>query len=116
MTLEKIIKTLDLKVLTSDADFSLVTPTTGYTSDMLSRVMACAPHDGALWVTLQSHGNIVAVGAVLGLSAIIITEGEVPDAETVAKADALNITLLSTKHPTFYVVGKLWELGLRDEQ
>ena len=51
---------------------------------------------------------------VLGLSAIIVTEGEIPDEETIAKADEMGITLLSTDRPTFYVVGNLWRLGLRD--
>jgi hypothetical protein len=114
MTLERIIEELGLKVLTEPKDFGQVAPISGYASDMLSRVMTCAPRDGALWVTLQSHGNIVAVGAVLGLSAIIITEGEVPDQDTIAKANRMNITLLSTDKPTFYVVGNLWRLGLRD--
>jgi hypothetical protein len=97
MTLKQIIEELNLKLLTAARDFSRTTPTAGYASDMLSRVMACAPRDGALWVTLQSHANIVAVGAVLGLSAI-------------------SITLLATDRPTFYVVGNLWHLGLRDDQ
>ena len=114
MTLEEIIEKLDLKLLTKATDFSRVTPTAGYASDMLSRVMARAPRDGALWVTLQAHGNIVAVGAVLGLSAIIVTEGETPDQETIAKADEMGITLLATNKPTFYVVGHLWRLDLRD--
>jgi predicted transcriptional regulator len=112
MTLAQIIEKLNLKVLTVEKDFNAITPTAGYASDMLSRVMACAPRDGALWVTLQSHGNIVAVGAVLGLSAIVITEGEKPDQETVAKADEMGITLLSTGKPTFEVVGRLWSMGL----
>ena len=113
MTLEKIIQELGLEILTDARDFDAIVPTSGYASDMLSRVMACAPHDGAIWVTLQSHGNIVAVGAVLGLSAIIITEGEVPDRETVAKANEIGITLLSTTRPTFEVVGRLWGIGVR---
>jgi hypothetical protein len=113
MTLAHIIKKLNMKMLTAGKDFEAITPTAGYASDMLSRVMACAPRDGALWVTLQSHGNIVAVGAVLGLSAIIITEGEKPDQETVAKANEMGITLLATERPTFEVVGRLWSMGLR---
>lgn len=116
MTLEQIIEELDLTLLTVERDFSRITPVAGYASDMLSRVMACAPRDGALWVTLQAHGNIVAVGAVLGLSAIIVTEGETPDQDTIAKANEIGITLLATKEPTFSVVGNLWRLGLQHDQ
>ncbi|UCC85905.1 MAG: hypothetical protein JSV81_13710, partial [Anaerolineales bacterium] len=106
---------LDLKVLTKPKDFGSTTPVTGYASDMLSRVMARAPRDGTLWVTLQSHANIVAVGAVLGLSAVIITEGEMPDHATIARANEVGITLLTTDKPTFNVVGNLWRLGIRDD-
>ncbi|HYL79765.1 MAG TPA: DRTGG domain-containing protein [Candidatus Acidoferrum sp.] len=114
MTLEQIMKELDLTLLTENLDLGQRRPTAGYASDMLSRVMAHAPRDGALWVTLQCHANIVAVGAVLGLSAIIITEGESPDAATIAKAKEMGVPLLATSRPTFHVVGQLWRLGLRE--
>jgi hypothetical protein len=75
--------------------------------------MAGAQH-GALWVTLQSHANIVAVAALLELSAIVITEGSTPDAETIAKAKEENVTLLLTDKPIFHIAGNLWQMGLRD--
>ncbi len=112
MTLQEIVDNLDLTLLTDKKDFSRVTPASGYTSDLLSCVMAGAQH-GGIWVTLQAHANIVAVGALLELSAIIITEGAMPDEDTIAKANEEGMTLLSTSRPTFHVVGKLWELGLR---
>ena len=68
-----------------------------------------------VWVTLQAHGNIVAVAALLELSAVIITEGAMPDPATVNRANEEGITLLSTPEFTYPVVGKLWEMGLRDE-
>jgi imidazolonepropionase-like amidohydrolase len=113
MTLQEIIDNLGLTLLTDKKDFGRVVPASGYTSDLLSCVMAGAQH-GGIWVTLQAHANIVAVGALLELSAIIITEGAMPDQDTVDKANEEGITLLSTSRPTFHVVGKLWESGLRD--
>lgn len=113
MTLQEIIDQLNLTVLTDKKDFNQVVPSSGYTSDLLSCVMAGAKHQ-AVWVTLQSHANIVAVGALLDLSAIIVTEGAMPDQATIAKANEENIPLLSTEKPSFYVVGRLWELGLRE--
>ncbi len=115
MTLADIVKELGLELLTEPRDLATRKPTAVYVSDMLSRVMAHAPRDGALWVTLQSHANLVAVGAVLGLSAIIISEGERPDPPTIAKANEMGICLLATAKSTFYVAGHLWRLGLRDE-
>lgn len=112
MNLQEIITDLDLKVFTGDKDFSSITPTCGYSSDLLSCVMAGAPHK-SLWVTLQAHSNIVAVATLLELSAVIITEGATPDEATIAKANEEDVLLLGTDKPSFHVVGKLWDLGLR---
>jgi predicted transcriptional regulator len=113
MTLQDIIDQLDLKLLTDQKGFDQITPSSGYTSDLLSCVMAGARHRG-IWITLQAHSNVVAIGALLELSAIIITEGATPDLDTIAKANEEGVTLLVTDKPTFYVAGKLWELGLRE--
>lgn len=113
MTLDKIIKELGLKVLTEEKDFSKVTPSHGYVSDMLSCVMTGAKNK-SIWVTLQAHNNIVAVGLLLDVAAILITENVQPDADTIQKANEEGVTLLSCEKNSFYAVGKLWELGLKD--
>ncbi len=113
MTLDEIVNQLGLTVLTNQPDLGEVVPTVGYASDLLSCVMAGAKHH-AIWVTLQAHANIVAVAALLELSAVIITENAQPDKATLAKANLEGVTLLSTDKPTFYVAGKLWEMGLRE--
>jgi len=113
MTLQEIIEQLDLTLLTEKKDFDRVIPSSGYASDLLSCAMAGARKQ-AIWVTLQMHGNIVAVGALLELSAVVITEGATPEAETIAKANDEGITLLITNKSTYYVCGRLWEMGLRD--
>lgn len=112
-TLDEIIKQLNLKVLTAPKDFKSITPTSGYTSDLLSCVMSGAKNQG-IWITLQAHVNIVAVAALLEQAAVIITEGAIPDQTTITKANEQGITLLSTKENSFYITGKLWEFGLRN--
>jgi hypothetical protein len=112
MTLQEIITQLELTVLTQSKEFAKITPSRGYASDLLSCVIAKAQRQ-AVWVTLQAHLNIVAVAALLDLSAIIITEGALPDSETIAKANEEGITLLSTDKTTFEIVGHLWEGGVR---
>lgn len=111
-TLETIINELELTVLTRPGDFAHVVPSAGYTADLLSCVMANAAHQG-IWITLQAHNNIVAVAALLELSAVIITEGAMPDIATIEKANEEGVTLLSTAKSSFYISGKLWEMGLR---
>ncbi len=112
MSLQEIIEKLNLKVLTEALKFDHIEPSGGYASDLLSCVMAGA-QNGHVWLTLQAHANIVAVAALLELSAIIITENAQPDAATISKANEQGIILLSTPDPTYIVCGQLWELGLR---
>jgi len=113
MNLQQIIDQLDLTVLTDSRDFASITPTGGYSSDLLSCVMAGAKK-GHVWITLQAHLNIVAVAALNELAAIIITENAQPDAASIAKANQQGVILLSTSQPTYEINGKLWEMGLRD--
>ena len=113
MTLQEIINSLNLRLLTTPKNFSQIQPSGGYASDLLSCVMAGAQHQG-IWVTLQAHINIVAVAALLDLAAVIITENAMPDEATIARANTEGITLLATSMPTFGIVGRLWEMGLRE--
>jgi len=111
MTLERIVDELSLSV--QAAGNKLDTRVTGgYASDLLSCVMAKA-RKGNVWVTLQSHLNVVAVAALLQLAGIIITEGMSPDAATLEKANEEGIPILTTSQTTFAVVGQLAALGIQ---
>jgi hypothetical protein len=114
MDLQQIIDRLNLTVLTDLRDFTTIQPVGGYTSDLLSCVMAGAKSN-YLWITLQSHLNIVAVAALLEVAAIIITEGAQPDPATISKANEQGVILLSTSKLTYEVDGKLWEMGIQSE-
>lgn len=83
----------------------------GYASDLLSCVMAGAKA-GNVWATLQAHPNVVAVASLLDLAAVIITEGIVPDSETVHKAQEEAVNLLTTPKDTYTVVSELSALGI----
>jgi len=111
MTLQEIVSLLDLKIVNEGKSLETIEPTGGYASDLLSCVMAGAKQ-GFVWVTLQAHLNIIAVAALLDLSAIIITEGAQPDPVTLAKAQEQSVTLLWTEMTTYEIVGRLWELGI----
>jgi hypothetical protein len=112
LTLNEIIRKLDLTVLTETNDFAEIPIKSGYCSDLLSCVMTGAEPEG-LWITLMAHSNIVAVAALLDLSAIIITEDAQPDQETIEKANTKGVIMLSTPDPNYEIVGRLWELGLK---
>jgi hypothetical protein len=110
MNLQQIIEKLDLKVITTPKNLAFY-PTGGYASDLLSCVMA-GSKPGYLWVTLQSHINIIAVASLTDTCAIIITENSQPEPDVIAKAIEQGVTLLGTPENTYNVVGKLWEMGV----
>ncbi|MBI5950805.1 MAG: serine kinase [Chloroflexi bacterium] len=114
MNLQEIIEQLDLTVLTEPRDFASIKPDGGYTSDLLSCVMAGAKGN-YLWITLQSHLNIVAVAALLEVAAVIITENAQPDPATIAKANEQGVILLSTSKLTYEIDGRLWEMGIHTQ-
>jgi hypothetical protein len=84
----------------------------GYASDLLSCVMASAKADN-VWVTLQSHPNVIAVASLLELGAVIITEGIEPDKQTTQQAQDKAVNVLKTTRDTFWVVTELAALGVR---
>jgi len=113
ISLKKIVKELNLEVASTAG--TLDRPVVGgYAADLLSCAMNRAKKD-FVWVTLQSHLNVVAVASLLGLAAVIITEGNRPDGETIARAEAEGVILLLTPQTTFSVVGELASLGVRGE-
>jgi len=108
MKLKGIIDSLSLDVLT-DVDDKEVTGV--YISDMLSDVMSNAKA-GNLWVTIQTHKNIVAAANLIDISAVIVTQGiEVP-AETIELANRYDVVILGTKDSTFALSGKLYQAGI----
>ena len=83
-----------------------------YISDLLSDVLAHA-QPGVLWVTIQTHRNVVSVAAMKDIAAVLFTCGRQPDAATVAEADEAGIILLSSPLSTHQAAGNLWEAGMR---
>ena len=83
-----------------------------YISDLLSDVLAHA-QPGVLWVTIQTHRNVVSVAAMKDIAAVLLTCGRKPDPAIVAEAVEEGIVLLSTPLTTYQAAGKLWEAGLR---
>ncbi|MCE5347788.1 MAG: serine kinase [Bacteroidales bacterium] len=108
MKITDIIKALNLKVISGQNGLTNEIKG-GYVSDLLSDVMGNAK-EGEVWITLQTHQNIIAIASLKDLSAIIIVKGSVPEADTIAKSNTENIPVLSTDQDTFSIAGRLFEL------
>ncbi|HEY8345424.1 MAG TPA: serine kinase [Bacillota bacterium] len=81
----------------------------GYVSDLLSDVAGHA-QEGQIWLTIQTHVNVVAVALLRNLAAILFTAGAIPGRETIKKAKEEGIVLLGTDLPTFEAGGRLYLL------
>lgn len=111
MELREIIEKLKLKVLNA-GEFDTVVEIKGcYIGDLLSNVMAHA-QSGNVWLTVQTHQNVVAVAQLLNLGAIIFVEGHLPQEDTIEKAGKERIPLLSTEKSAFELAGGLYMMGI----
>lgn len=88
---------------------------TGYASDLLSDVLANSI-EGDLWVTRQTHLNIVAIAVMRDLSGILLVNGAQPDSDTVEKAAEKMVPIFRTPLPTFEIVGRLYQMGVSGER
>ena len=85
-----------------------------YVSDLLSDVMGFA-RENQVWITLQTHRNVIAIASLKDLAAVILVKGLQPDAETLKHSEEEGIPLLGTEMDTFKMAGKLYaELNARN--
>lgn len=108
MKIKDLIEQLDLKVFTQNGDTDREI-TGGYTSDLLSDVMGHVD-EGMIWITIQTHPNILAVASLKELAAVLIVNGAVPGEETVEKGNSEEILLLGTSLSAFEISGKIYRL------
>jgi predicted transcriptional regulator len=108
MTVNDIVTALGLKVLSGNN--GLGNPITGgYTSDLLSDVMGHSDQ-GNIWITLQTHKNVMAIASLKDLAAIIIVKGFKPENDTIIKSNEEGIPILGTDLEAFEISGKVYNL------
>ena len=83
----------------------------GYAGDLMSDVIANA-EEGSVWVTMQTHVNIVAVAAMKELAGIILVNAREPQQDTVTKGEEKKVPILVSRLPAFELIGRLYRLGI----
>jgi predicted transcriptional regulator len=106
MTVADIVKEFGLEVYSGKEGLSREV-NGGYVSDLLSDVMGNAS-DGNVWITMQTHKNIIAVASLRDLAAVICVKGWKPDADTIEASEIECIPILGTCEKTFEMSGKLF--------
>jgi predicted transcriptional regulator len=82
-----------------------------FISDMVSDVMAGA-QAGNVWVTVQTHKNIVAAANLVDIPAIVVVRGKKVPEDTLGMADRVGVTVFSTDLDSFRVAVILYEGGI----
>lgn len=108
MTVKDIVDALNLKVFSGEAGLNKQV-TGGYTSDLLSDVMGNA-QAGNVWITLQTHVNVMAVATLKDISAVILVKGLEPEANTLVQSNNEEIPILGTNLQAFEISGQLYNL------
>ncbi|OHD66414.1 MAG: serine kinase [Spirochaetes bacterium RBG_13_51_14] len=111
MKLRELIELYNLE-LKSTAESLDADVTRAYAGDILSDVMAHAT-EGSLWITLQTHANIVPVALLKSLAGIVLVNGGQPENDTLAKANNEKVPILTTRLTAFEIIGRLYKLGIR---
>ncbi|MDI6601984.1 MAG: DRTGG domain-containing protein [Thermoanaerobacteraceae bacterium] len=110
MKVSEIANTLNLKLLSGagglDKEVNDV-----YICDLLSFVMSHAS-ENSLWITVQTHINIVAIAVLIGISCIVIPESISVDEDTLLRAEKESIPIFTTPYTAYQLACRLRELGI----
>ena len=108
MNLKEIIEKLSLVALTNieNKEVSGV-----FISDMLSDIMSSA-ETGNIWLTVQTHKNVVSAANLIDIAAVIVTNGKKVPEDTIELANRFHVIILSSPLSSFQLASKLVDAGL----
>ena len=112
MKLSDVIVELDLQVMNKKPIRDDKIIESAYVCDLLSQVLAGAKSD-SIWITVQSHMNIIGVAVMASISAIIVCEGHDIPGNVIEKADEEHVALFTSNDNAFMLSGKLYGHGIR---
>lgn len=110
MKISQIIRELDLELISGEK--GLTREVNGvYSGDLLSVVMANAK-EKQIWLTVQTHINVVAIASLIDISAILIVENMDVEEDTIKKSNELGIPIMRTNKTTYELSIELYDLGI----
>lgn len=108
MKVKEIVEKLNLQVFCGEENLENEVRG-GYASDLLSDVVGFA-RKGCLWVTLQTHRNVIAIASLKDLAAVILVKGYQPDEDMLAQARVEGIPVLGTTEQAFETIGRIYSI------
>jgi len=107
MIVKELIEKLELKVFCGEEHLEREIKG-GYVSDLLSDVMGFA-REGEVWITLQTHKNVIAIASLKELACVILVKGFEPDPDMLEQAKQEEIPILGTQKQTFEISGLVYQ-------
>ena len=107
MTVKDLIEKMNLTVFCGEQNLDTEIKG-GYVSDLLSDVMGFA-QEGNVWVTLQTHKNVIAIASLKELACVVLVKGNCPDEDMLEQAKEEEIPVLGTAEQTFEVAGQIYK-------
>lgn len=80
-----------------------------YISDLLSDVMGNA-QEGNIWITLQTHKNVMAVASLKEIACVILVKNLTANEDTINQSNEEGLPLLQTSLTTYEIAGKVYNL------
>ena len=108
MKVRELVDKLDLKVLSGENGLDREIDGC-YVSDLLSDVMGNADA-GNVWITLQTHKNVMAVASLKEMACVILVKNLTANEDTLNQSNEEEIPILQTSMETFEVTGKVYGL------
>ena len=108
MKVQELVEKLNLKVLAGEKGLDREIDGC-YISDLLSDVMGNAM-EGNIWITLQTHKNVMAVASLKEMSCIILVKNLMPNDETIEQSNDEDLPILQTNLPTYEIAGLVYNL------
>jgi hypothetical protein len=110
MTIRELTEKTGWKALSGDDSAQI---TSACVCDLLSWVMAHA-REGAAWITVQSHLNVVAIASLLNLACVIVPENiEIPEG-TLSVAREKGICMISAPCSSYGAARALCGFGVTE--
>lgn len=108
MKVQELVEKLNLTVLSGQSGLDREIEGC-YVSDLLSDVMGNAEMNN-IWITLQTHKNVMAIASLKELACVILVKGQTASEETLEQSNEEGIPFLSTPMQTFETAGKVYDL------
>ena len=106
MKVQELVDKLNLKVLSGENGLNREIDGC-YVSDLLSDVMGNAD-SGNVWITLQTHKNVMAVASLKEMACIILVKGFAPNEDTINQSNEEEIPILQTSMSTYEITGRVY--------